>query len=73
MGFARAGFLGDYVPTSVIKGMLSAIGIILILKQIPHLVGYDADFEGDETFLQHDSENTFSGILAASPSLLHWQ
>lgn len=63
MGFAKAGFLGDYVPTSVIKGMLSAIGIILILKQIPHLVGYDSDFEGDETFLQADSENTFSGIF----------
>ena len=69
MGFARAGFLGDYVPTSVIKGMLSAIGIILILKQIPHLVGYDTDFEGDETFLQHDSENTFSGIFSGFTKL----
>lgn len=64
MGYARAGFLGDYVPTSVIKGMLTAIGIILILKQIPHLFGYDADFEGDESFLQKDAENTFTGIFS---------
>ena len=43
-GFLKAGILGDYVPYSVIKGMLAAIGLILILKQLPHLVGYDADF-----------------------------
>jgi MFS superfamily sulfate permease-like transporter len=42
-GFLKAGVLGDYVPNSVIKGMLAAIGIILILKQFPHLVGYDKD------------------------------
>lgn len=65
LGFAKAGVLGDYVPSSAIKGMLSAIGIILILKQIPHLVGYDADFEGDYKFAQHDSENTFSSIISA--------
>ncbi len=64
-GFLRAGVLGDFVPNSVIKGMLAAIGIILILKQLPHLVGYDADFEGDEAFIQPDSENTFSEILKA--------
>lgn len=65
LGFLKAGFLGDYVPNSVIKGMLSAIGLILILKQIPHLVGYDADFEGDESFMQADSENSFSEIFNA--------
>lgn len=64
-GYLKAGALGDYVPNSVIKGMLAAIGIILILKQIPHLVGFDADFEGDESFWQSDSENTFSEILKA--------
>lgn len=63
LGFAKAGVIGDYIPNSVIKGMLAAIGLILILKQFPHLVGYDADFEGDETFLQSDSNNTFSEIL----------
>lgn len=64
-GFIRAGVFGDYVPSSVIKGMLTAIGIILILKQIPHLVGYDKDFEGDYTFAQGDQNNTFSGLFNA--------
>lgn len=65
LGYIKAGVFGDYIPTNVIKGMLSAIGIILILKQIPHLFGYDADFEGDYAFAQQDSENTFSGIWRA--------
>jgi carbonic anhydrase len=65
LGFIKAGVFGDYIPTNVIKGMLSAIGIILILKQIPHLFGYDADFEGDYAFAQKDAENTFSGIFHA--------
>src|SRR5882724_7495932 len=64
-GFIRAGVIGDYVPSAVIKGMLAAIGIILIMKQFPHLVGYNKDYEGDETFLQGDRENTFSGITHA--------
>jgi MFS superfamily sulfate permease-like transporter len=62
LGFLKAGILGDYVPNSVIKGMLAAIGIILILKQFPHLVGYDKDFEGDESFASGD-ENTFTGLF----------
>lgn len=65
LGFIKAGVIGDYVPNCVIKGMLAAIGVILILKQFPHLIGYDADPEGDETFEQGNSENTFSGILHA--------
>lgn len=62
-GFLKGGLLGDYVPNSVIKGMLAAIGIILILKQLPHLVGYDKNFEGDEAFFQIDKNNTFSEII----------
>lgn len=62
-GFLKFGILGDYVPSAVIKAMLAAIGIILILKQLPHLVGYNADYEGDETFLQPDCSNTFSGLF----------
>lgn len=62
-GFMKAGIAGDYVPNSVIKGMLAAIGLILILKQFPHLIGYDKNFEGDETFLQSNNENTFTGIF----------
>ena len=65
LGFIKAGVIGDYIPNSVIKGMLAAIGLMLILKQFPHLIGYDADFEGDESFNQGNNENTFSGILSA--------
>ena len=63
LGFIRAGVIGDYIPFSVITGMLAAIGLILILKQIPHFLGYNVDFEGDETFEQKDHDNTFSGII----------
>ena len=63
LGFLKAGILGDYIPSCVIKGMLAAIGIILILKQFPHLIGYDADFPGNESFMQKDGENTFSGLI----------
>jgi MFS superfamily sulfate permease-like transporter len=63
MGWGKLGAIGDYVPNSVIKGMLAAIGIILILKQAPHLVGYDKDFEGDETFIQMSGENSFSSMI----------
>jgi MFS superfamily sulfate permease-like transporter len=65
MGFAKAGIIGDYIPNSVIKGMLAAIGIILILKQFPHLVGEDLDPEGDETFVQPNKKNTFSALYYA--------
>lgn len=65
LGFIKAGVIGDYIPNSVIKGMLAAIGLILILKQLPHLAGYDANFSGDENFNQPDSENTFSELLNA--------
>lgn len=63
LGFFKAGIIGDYIPNAVIKGMLAAIGIILILKQLPHFVGYDKDYQGDESFSQVDHENTFSGIF----------
>lgn len=63
LGIAKAGIVGRYIPNAVIKGMLAAIGILLILKQIPHAIGYDADPEGEEAFFQPDGENTFSEIL----------
>lgn len=65
LGFIKAGIIGDYVPNCVIKGMLAAIGLILILKQFPHVVGYDANYLGDESFKQSNDENTFSGIINA--------
>lgn len=64
LGFLKAGVIGYYFPSAVIKGMLAAIGIILILKQIPHAVGYDKDYEGDFGFAQADGENTFSELFA---------
>ncbi len=63
LGYLRAGSIGDFFPVSVVKGMLASIGLILILKQLPHAVGYDADFEGDEDFFQADSQNTISELL----------
>ncbi|WP_224484178.1 SulP family inorganic anion transporter [Robertkochia aurantiaca] len=64
-GVLRAGIIGYYFPSSVIKGMLTGIGIIIILKQIPHFFGYDADPEGDFAFIQVDEGNTFSSIINA--------
>jgi len=63
LGFLRAGVIGAYFPSAVIKGMLAAIGLILIMKQIPHVVGFDADFEGDEAYMPADAESTVSEIF----------
>lgn len=63
LGIVKAGVIGYYFPSSVIKGMLTGIGIIIILKQIPHAVGYDANYEGDMTFVQADGHNTFSELF----------
>ncbi|MEQ8908218.1 MAG: SulP family inorganic anion transporter [Vicingaceae bacterium] len=63
LGIVRAGIIGYYFPSAVIKGMLSGIGIIIVLKQIPHAFGYDADYEGDLDFMQPDGENTFSELV----------
>src|SRR6195952_2272900 len=70
LGYIKAGVLGDYIPSSVIKGMLAAIGLILILKQLPHFVGYEADFPGDETFEQKDGKNTFSELVYSFQHIL---
>lgn len=61
-GAVRAGALSAFFPSSVIKGLLAAIGVILILKQIPHILGHDSDPEGEMSFIQPDNENTFSEI-----------
>lgn len=63
MGFAKLGAIAYYFPSSVIKGMLSGIGLIIILKQIPHAFGYDKDYEGDLSFFQADGENTLSELM----------
>lgn len=63
--FFNGGKIGDFFPVSVIKGMLAAIGILLILKQLPHMIGYDEVFMGSVSFDQNDGENTFSDLLIA--------
>ena len=72
LGIIKAGVIGNYIPNNVIKGMLAAIGLILILKQIPHFLGRDTDPEGDEIFVQTNGENTFTSIFEAlkHPTLL---
>lgn len=62
-GLLKAGIIGYYFPSSVIKGMLTGIGIIIILKQIPHFFGYDAEPQGADSFIAASGENTFSAIL----------
>lgn len=71
MGLARGGVVGYFFPSSVIKGMLAGIGVLIVLKQIPHALGHDSDPEGDFSFRQHPvgeniagDETTFSSLTA---------
>lgn len=62
LGIGRAGFIAAFFPSSVVKGLLAAIGLLLILKQIPHVLGHDTDPEGEMAFQQPDQETTFSEL-----------
>jgi MFS superfamily sulfate permease-like transporter len=64
LGFLKAGTISNFFPNNVIEGMLAGIGVIIFLKQIPHAFGYDNDFEGDESFVQADGQNTFSEFFS---------
>jgi MFS superfamily sulfate permease-like transporter len=66
MGALRLGAVSNLFPSAAVKGMLAAVGVLLILKQLPHAVGYDKDYEGDEDFFQVDGETTFGGLLHAA-------
>ena len=74
IGFSltRGGVLAEFVPSSVITGMLAAIGLILILKQLPHAVGYDGDPEGNFSFLQADGGNTLSALVNVLRNDIVW-
>lgn len=64
LGFLKAGNIGSYFPNSVIKGMLAAIGLVLILKQFPHAIGYDREYMGGSSFVDILTEgNTFIDIV----------
>lgn len=65
MGYLRLGIIAYYFPVSVIKGMLSGIGLVIILKQIPHALGYDKDFEGDLAFFSPEGESTLGYLVNA--------
>ncbi|OJJ19891.1 hypothetical protein BKI52_15535 [marine bacterium AO1-C] len=66
LGVFRAGFVAYYIPSSVIKGMLAAIGIILILKEMPHAIGYDVKLFSLKFNETKQHENTFTAILHAT-------
>lgn len=66
LGFIRAGSISNYFPNNVIEGMLAAIGIIIIIKQIPHALGFDNDYEGNETLFSNGINfNYFSELMGA--------
>ncbi|MDO8366265.1 MAG: SulP family inorganic anion transporter [Saprospiraceae bacterium] len=71
LGFARAGMIANYFPSNVIKGMLTGIGVIIILKQIPHALGYDKDAEGDFAFFEQGGSNTFLTIWDTLTLYIH--
>ena len=62
LGALRAGVLGYFFPAAVIQGMLCGIGLIIILKQIPHAFGYDANPEGDFGFVERDGGTALSAL-----------
>ncbi|MDZ4840476.1 MAG: SulP family inorganic anion transporter [Bacteroidota bacterium] len=63
LGFLKGGVLANYIPSNVIKGLLASIGILLVLKQIPHAFGYDNTLEVEYAFFQPNGENTFSHLF----------
>src|SRR5262249_34820697 len=69
LGIARAGFIAAFFPSSVIKGLLAAIGVIVILKQIPHVLGHDSSPDGEMAFIQPDQQKTFSELWAVVSDL----
>lgn len=55
LGIAKTGFIASFFPSSVIKGLLAAIGLILILKQLPYLLGHEA--AGENAFEEMAKES----------------
>lgn len=71
LGFAKAGIISNYLPSNVIEGMLAAIGIIIILSQIPHAVGFDEIHEGDYFYVNPAGEHQIFTTLANAVNFIH--
>jgi len=71
LGFLKAGIIGAFFPSAVIEGMLAAIGLILIMKQIPHATGYHSSYEGDESYMKETAESSFHEFIEAFGGLSH--
>ena len=71
LGLVKAGSISSFFPTSVIEGMLVAIGIIIIKKEIPHAIGYDKAHEGDWFALEAGSESGFFSEIITSINYAH--
>ncbi len=71
LGFAKAGVLSNYLPSNVIEGMLAAIGIIIILSQLPHAIGFDEMHEGDYFFINAAGQHQIFQTLAKAVNYIH--
>ncbi|MGZ8509191.1 MAG: SulP family inorganic anion transporter [Chitinophagaceae bacterium] len=71
LGFAKAGTISTYFPTAVIEGMLVAIGIIIIKKELPHAIGYDKAHEGDWFALENGAGSGFFSEIINSINYAH--
>jgi MFS superfamily sulfate permease-like transporter len=72
LGFAKAGSISSYFPSGVIEGMLTAIGIIIIKKELPHAIGYDKEHEGDfYSYELLDADKGFFGEIIQSFNFAH--
>ncbi len=71
LGLLKAGTISSFFPTSVIEGMLVAIGIIIIKKEVPHAIGYDKAHEGDWFALERGSESGFFTEIINSINYAH--
>lgn len=72
LGLIKAGSISNYFPSNVIEGMLTGIGIIIILKQIPHAVGFDKDSEGDFAFIEPSTGNNTLTAIIDSLNSVHY-
>lgn len=86
LGFLKAGGIANFIPSSVIEGMLAGIGLTIIIKQVPDAVGYaknssarmaDADdgivFNFISTSLQHVEPAAIIIAVIGIGLLVLWQ